>query len=95
MTDSRLFRCLLLVCLVVFQFHTGNMLHASGKLVPIIVKNISVQLDDEERRILQNYQELILKHICAKGDDKNEIQAQLENLMQNVKNVALLKKTKQ
>ena len=84
---------LLLVCLVVFQIQTGNMLHASGKLVPIVVKNISDQLDEEDANILQSYQNLIMKHLSAQ-DYKNEIQQQLESLSQSVKNVALIKKRK-
>ena len=85
---------MLLVCLVVFQLQTGNMLHASGKLVPIIVKQISLQLDDKEKEVLQNYQNLIMKQFSASADEKSEIQQQLENMNQEVKEVAL-KKTKQ
>ena len=85
---------LLLVCLVVFQLQTGHMLHASGKLVPIIVKSISVQLEEKEKEAVQNYQNLIMKHFSATGSDKDAIQLQLENLSQEVKDVAL-KKSKQ
>ena len=85
---------LLLVCLVVFQLQTGHMLHASGKLVTIIVKNISAQLEEKEKETLQNYQKLIMKHFSASGDDKDEIQLQLEKLSPDVKDVAL-KKSKQ
>ena len=85
---------LLLVCLVVFQLQTGNMLHASGKLVPIISKNISTQLEQEEKDILQNYQILIMAHLNADSEGKSDIQLKLENLSQKVKDVAL-KKTKQ
>ena len=85
---------MLLVCLVVFQLQTGNMLHASGKLVPIIVKQISPQLDDKDREILQNYQNLIMKQFSSSSDEKSDIQQQLESLSPEVKDLAL-KKTKQ
>ena len=85
---------MLLVCLVVFQLQTGNMLHASGKLVPIIVKQISLQLDDKDREILQNYQNLIMKHFSSSSDEKSDIQQQLESMSPEVKDIAL-KKTKQ
>jgi len=85
---------MLLVCLVVFQLQTGNMLHASGKLVPIIVKQISPQLDDKDREILQNYQNLIMKQFSSSSDEKSDIQQQLESLSPEVKDIAL-KKTKQ
>merc|ERR1712020_108021 len=85
---------LLIVSLVVFQLQTGNMLHASGKLVPIIVKQISLQLDDKDREILQNYQNLIMKHFSSSSDEKSDIQQQLESMSPEVKDIAL-KKTKQ
>jgi hypothetical protein len=85
---------LLLVCLVVFQLQTGHMLHASGKLVPILVKSISVQLEEKQKETVHNYQNLIMKHFTATGGDKDAIQLQLENLSQEVKDVAL-KKSKQ
>ena len=85
---------MLLVCLVVFQLQTGNMLHASGKLVPIIVKQISLQLEDKEKEVLQTYQNLIMKHFSSSAEEKSDIQLQLENLSQDVKDIAL-KKTKQ
>ncbi len=85
---------LLLVCLVVFQLQTGHMLHASGKLVPIIVKSISVQLEEKEKEAVQNYQNLIMKHFSATDGDQDAIQLQRENLSQEVKDVAL-KKSKQ
>ena len=85
---------LLLVSLVVFQLQTGNMLHASGKLVPIIVKYISPGLEKPEQEALETYQNLIMRHFSASGGDKDDIQLQLENLSPAVKDVAL-KKSKQ
>ena len=80
---------MLLVCLVIFQLQTGNMLHASGKFVPIIVKQISPQLDNTEKELLQNYQDLIMKQFSASTDEKSQIQQQLENLSKDVKEIAL------
>ena len=80
---------MLLVSLVIFQLQTGNMLHASGKFVPIIVKQISPQLDNTEKELLQNYQDLIMKQFSASTDEKSQIQQQLENLSKDVKEIAL------
>merc|ERR1711997_1110765 len=85
---------MLLVCLVVFQLQNGNMLHASGKCVPIIVKQISPQLDSNEKELLHNYQDLIMKQFSASADEKGHIQQQLENLSKDVKGIAV-KTTKQ
>ena len=85
---------LLIVSLVVFQLQTGNMLHASGKLVPIIVKYIYPGLEKPEQEVLDTYQNLIMKHFSASGGDRDDIQLQLENLSPAVKDV-VLKKSKQ
>ena len=89
---------LLLVCLVIFQFQTGQMIHASGKFVPGLVSQISNNLDNQEdAETLKKYQSLVIEKMQAKNDEDKaaEIQANLEQLTPKVREVATnAKKTK-
>jgi len=81
---------LLLVCLVTFQFQTGQMIHASGKFVPALVGYISEHLEDGGGDVLKKYQSLVIDKMQAKNDEQKlgEIQAQLEELTPLVRKVA-------
>lgn len=83
---------LLLACLVIFQFQSGQMLHASGKFVPSLVSQISDQLESpEDGEVLKKYQALVIDkmHLKAEDQDKlSDIQKQLEELTPKVKLVA-------
>jgi len=83
---------LLLACLVIFQFQTGQMIHASGKFVPGLVSQISEGMEEEEGQLLKKYQSLVVDKMHIKPDQEEElsqIQTQLEELTPKVREVAL------
>jgi len=54
-----------LVVVLLFQQHTGCMLHAPGRMVPSIVSILEKYLPEEEQKILLSFQQLIIKYITA------------------------------
>ena len=54
-----------LVVVLLFQQHTGCMLHAPGRMVPSIVAILEKYLSEEEQTILLSFQQLIIKYITA------------------------------
>ena len=54
-----------LVAVLLFQQHTGSMLHAPGRMVPSIVAILEKYLPEEEQTILLSFQQLIIKYITA------------------------------
>lgn len=54
-----------LVAVLLFQQHTGCMLHAPGRMVPSIVAILEKYLPEEEQKILLSFQQLIIKYITA------------------------------
>ncbi len=79
-----------LAALVIFQFQTGCMLHASGKFVPNILAKIIPGLEDDSKSTLTNYQNLVVNHMNAKDEDeKAGLQRQLEENLKAVKDAAL------
>jgi len=83
---------LLLACLVIFQFQTGQMIHASGKFVPGLVSQISEVMEEEEGQLLKNYQSLVIDKMHLKPDQEeqlSQVQTQLEELTPKVREVAL------
>ena len=54
-----------LVIVLLFQQHTGCMLHAPGRMVPSIVAILEKYLPEEEQKILLSFQQLIIKYITA------------------------------
>lgn len=54
-----------LVAVLLFQQHTGCMLHAPGRMVPSIVSILEKYLPEEVQKILLSFQQLIIKYITA------------------------------
>lgn len=54
-----------LVVVLLFQQHTGCMLHAPGRMVPSIVAILEKYLSEEEQTIILSFQQLIIKYITA------------------------------
>ena len=54
-----------LVAVLLFQQHTGCMLHAPGRMVPAIVAILEKYLSEEEQTTLLSFQQLIIKYITA------------------------------
>ena len=79
-----------LVSLVLFQFQTGCMLHASGKFVPNVIAKVCENLDEDSKNILTTYQNLVVSLMGTKDpDEKGAIQKELEMSLRAVKDVVL------
>ena len=85
-----------LTSLIIFQFQTGCMLHASGKFVPAILAKVSDTLAQESKDILLKYQDLVVNAMSTKDpDEKGPIQKELEESLRAVKDIALNSKKAQ
>lgn len=67
-----------LVAVLLFQQHTGCMLHAPGRMVPSIVAILEKYLPEEEQKILLSFQQLIIKYITAV---RNKEETKLSNTL--------------
>ena len=74
-----------LTVLIVFQAQTQNVVHISGKFVPIILQRISSQMADEDAKTLFEFQEMIMRN---QGEDA------ISNFLPKVKQIALASKKK-
>ena len=54
-----------LVTVLLFQQHTGCMLHAPGRMVPSIVTVLEKYVPEEEQQVLLTFQQQIIKYITA------------------------------
>ena len=69
-----------LVVVLLFQQHTGCMVHAPGRMVPSMVAILEKYLPEEEQKILLSFQQLIIKYITAV---RNKEETKLNNEPQN------------
>ena len=87
-----------LASLTIFYHIHGATLHASGKLVPIIIEHLVQQTDHlspEQSSLLLDHQKLVMASLNKSADEESlkDIASQLETSMTNVKSlVASLKK---
>lgn len=79
-----------LACLVVFTIATGNMLHASGKFVSLILDFLAIgYLSDDEHMQLLKFHELVLMLFKADSDDvKTDVTSKLDGMIPKVKEMA-------
>ena len=54
-----------LVTVLLFQQHTGCMLHVPGRMVPSIVAVLEKYLPEKEQQVLLTFQQQIIKYITA------------------------------
>ncbi|XP_067051094.1 E3 UFM1-protein ligase 1 homolog isoform X2 [Acropora muricata] len=91
-----------LVSAVLFQHHTGCMLHAPGRCVPQIISFLEDKLSPEHYARLNQYVTLVIKqlsgsedHESTEGQEGKSVTDQLEEGLDNIKKLALeLKKAK-
>lgn len=62
-----------LAVLAMFTLLTQNMIHASGRLVPLIVQLLKAHLKDDDFEQLQIYHELVTKFLTGSEDEKSNI----------------------
>ncbi|KAM3958959.1 LOW QUALITY PROTEIN: UFM1 specific ligase 1 [Aphomia sociella] len=79
--------CLHIAALAIFTIITQNMLHASGRQVPVIISFLKTQIKEEDFQRLQQCQELVTKFLIASGDDKIEVEDKLKDELPALKNV--------
>ncbi|XP_045449576.1 E3 UFM1-protein ligase 1 homolog [Melitaea cinxia] len=78
-----------LVVLALFTILNQNMLHASGRQVPIIITFLKSQLKEEHFEQLQKYHELVTKYLTAQEDEKGGIEEILKEEMSSIKNLVI------
>ncbi|XP_039754864.1 E3 UFM1-protein ligase 1 homolog [Pararge aegeria] len=84
-----------LVVLALFTILNQNMLHASGRQVPIIISFLKSQLKEEDFEKLQKYHELVAAYLTASDEHRSSIEEKLKEDMPLIKNlVAEVKKYK-
>ncbi|XP_063622057.1 E3 UFM1-protein ligase 1 homolog [Cydia splendana] len=76
-----------LAVLAIFTILTQNMLHASGRLVPVIIEFLKTQLKEEQFVELQQYHELVTKYLTANDEEKTEVEDKLKEEMATIKNI--------
>ena len=80
-----------LVAVLLFQQHTGCMLHAPGRMVPSIVAILEKYLPEEEQKILLSFQQLIIKYITAvrnreeANESSNDLNSEPKKMVKQVK----------
>ncbi|KAJ8716698.1 hypothetical protein PYW07_003325 [Mythimna separata] len=84
--------CLHMAVLAIFTIVTQNMLHASGRQVPIIISYLKTQLKDEDYERLRSWHELVSKYLTSSEEDKSEVEEKLvqdlpllKNMVQEIK----------
>ncbi|XP_047530881.1 E3 UFM1-protein ligase 1 homolog [Vanessa atalanta] len=78
-----------LVVLALFTILNQNMLHASGRQVPIIITYLKTHLKEEHFEKLQKYHELVTKYLTAQDDEKGNIEEKLKEDMSFLKNLVI------
>ncbi|XP_063381616.1 E3 UFM1-protein ligase 1 homolog [Cydia fagiglandana] len=76
-----------LAVLAIFTILTQNMLHASGRLVPVIIEFLKTQLKEEQFVELQQYHELVTKYLTANDEEKTGVEDKLKEEMATIKNI--------
>jgi len=78
-----------LAVLLIFQSHTNNMLHASGKFVPQIISFLQKQVPLDLYQLLSTYQELVIKKLTPSEDVEDDYEAALKNSLPKIKEAAV------
>uniref|UniRef100_A0A1A9W1K1 E3 UFM1-protein ligase 1 homolog n=1 Tax=Glossina brevipalpis TaxID=37001 RepID=A0A1A9W1K1_9MUSC len=78
-----------LTALILFTTITGCILHASGKFVAQILTFIKTALNDEQNRLLNNYQDLVI-NVLRLPKESEECQKVLEELQEMESQIKLL-----
>lgn len=78
--------------LAIFTIVTQNMLHASGRQVPIIISYLKTQLKEDDYERLQLWHELVSKYLTSAEEEKTEVEEKLlqelpllKNMVQEIK----------
>ncbi|XP_013173569.1 PREDICTED: E3 UFM1-protein ligase 1 homolog [Papilio xuthus] len=75
-----------LAVLAMFTIVTQNMLHASGRQVPLIILFLKAHLKDEDFERIQQYHDLVSKYLTAsEGEDKEQTEDKLKEEMPSIK----------
>ncbi|XP_060801457.1 E3 UFM1-protein ligase 1 homolog [Amyelois transitella] len=77
--------CLHLAVLAIFTVVTQNMLHASGRQVPIIISFLKSHLKEEDFQQLQRSHDLVAKYLTAADEEKAIIEDKLKDEMPSLK----------
>uniref|UniRef100_A0A1B0FA07 E3 UFM1-protein ligase 1 homolog n=1 Tax=Glossina morsitans morsitans TaxID=37546 RepID=A0A1B0FA07_GLOMM len=80
-----------LTALVLFTTITGCILHASGKFVGQILAFIKASVNDEQNRLLIDYQDLVINvlRLSKEDDEYQKSLEQLQEMESQIKNLAL------
>lgn len=73
--------------LAIFTIVTQNMLHASGRQVPIIISYLKTQLKEEDHERLQLWHELVSKYLTSTEKDKSGVEEKLMQELPLLKNM--------
>lgn len=73
--------------LAIFVIITQNMLHASGRQVPIIISYLKTQLKDEYYERLQLWHDLVSKYLTSNEDEKASLEEKLSQELPLLKNM--------
>ncbi|XP_026733488.1 E3 UFM1-protein ligase 1 homolog [Trichoplusia ni] len=66
-----------LAVLAIFTIVTQNMLHASGRQVPIVISYLKTQLKEEDYERLLQWHELVTKFLTSSDENKSEFEEKL------------------
>lgn len=75
--------------LAIFTIVTQNMLHASGRQVPIIISYLKTQLKEDDYERLQLWHDLVTKFLTSSEEDKSAIEEKLVQELPVLKNMVL------
>ena len=86
--------CLHLAAIILFQHHTGCMLHIPGKCVPHIITCLADYMSSGDHVKLTQYQGLVVKQLtkgdesnAGKGEDGKSIELLLEEGLSEIKDI--------
>ncbi|XP_026748943.1 E3 UFM1-protein ligase 1 homolog [Galleria mellonella] len=79
--------CLHIAVLAIFTILTQNMLHASGRQVPIVISFLKTQIKEEDFQRLQYYHELVAKFLTSSAEEKVDVEDKLKVELPALKNM--------
>ena len=87
-----------LAAVILFQHHTGCMIHVPGKCVPHIIACLASYMSPEDHAKLTHYQGLVVKQltkgeeVVEKETEAKSIEVLLEEGLRDIKDIALSNK---
>ena len=87
-----------LAAVILFQHHTGCMIHVPGKCVPHIIACLTSYMSPEDHAKLTHYQGLVVKQltkgeeVVEKETEAKSIEVLLEEGLRDIKDIALSNK---